>query len=166
VRIALLLVAISVVAGLSVAPAAAHDHTPPKVTLEAGNAEQPGTLISSCWIRGKDLGGAALCRQTETTFPEPVDARRPEATLDLRREAEPRRVRLRAWRRLRPSGEPRAPAKRLDVELGQLQGVWLASFTLPRRPGTWYLEAKGVWPDRAFPDSEQFGVWTFAVRTS
>ncbi len=148
------------------APARAHDHAPPETILRIGNADQEGILVLSCWIRGKDLDGASVCRQRETSFPEALETTKRTAVLDLGTSTEPARLRLRAWRRLRPNGEPRRPTRRLVVGLEDGDGGWLAGFALPQRPGTWYLEAKAVWPDRSFPENEQFGVWTFSVRTS
>ena len=153
-----------VLALMAVDPATAHDHKPPGATLRSGRVEQEGIRVTSCWIKGKELGGAAFCAQREMAFPEPVDTRA-TATISFETAREPSRVRVRAWRRLKPNGMPRRPSRRLEVVLEESKGAWEAAIDLPPRAGTWYLQAKGVWPDARFPDSKQFALWTFAVRT-
>ena len=141
----------------------AHDHRPPSATFRSGKVEQDGIRITSCWVRGTKTAGA-VCSERTTSFPLPVEVRsRPEDMVTFGTDREPERVRIRAWRRLRSNGEPRPPARVLDGTLEQLTDSWDVRFDLPDRPGTWYLEVKGVWPDARFPEDQEFAVWTFAA---
>lgn len=153
-----------VLVALGSGAASAHDHRPPGATMTGRGAEQEGRLITSCWIRGEELGGAAVCRQREMSFPEAVGTR-PVVTIAFDTAAEPRRVRVRAWSSLRANGRPRRPARRLDAIVEQGPDGWGSRVELPPREGTWYLEVKGVWPDARFPESTQFAVWTFVAVT-
>ncbi|MGH2686926.1 MAG: hypothetical protein ACRDJP_15795 [Actinomycetota bacterium] len=159
-----LLLAAAVAASIPPGIASAHDHAPPDAVLQTRRSHRQGTRISSCWIRGTRLGGAALCTQEETSFPRPIDAPAGLATIVFDTRREPLRVRLRAYRGLRANGEPARPAKRLDVVPEPTPKGWILSFDLPRRHRDWFLEAKGVWTDANFPEDEQFAVWTFALR--
>ena len=151
----------SVLAALIPAPALAHDHRPPDAEIRTRGDHEPGRLVTSCWIRSSQKGGAT-CRQTERTFPEPLEARGATLSLAFDTPREPLRVRLRGWRKV-PSGPPDHRVRRLEGELRPEGRGWVAALDLPRR-GQWFLEAKGVWTDATFPNNEQFGVWTFAVR--
>jgi hypothetical protein len=142
----------------------AHDHAAPDATLHASAGRQEGLRITSCWIKGKRVGGAALCRQEETSFPDPIDAGA-TATVAFETSREPKRVRIRAWRRLRMNGEPRPPARRLQGVVKQRPAGWRVAFETPVRTGTWFLEVKGVWADARFPESEQFALWTLSLHT-
>ncbi len=159
-----LLLAAAIAASVPPGIAAAHDHAPPEAVLETRRDHRDGIRITSCWIRGTQLGGAALCTQQETSFPEPIDAPAGEATIIFDTRREPSRVRLRAYRGLRANGEPRPPARRLELVPEPTPKGWILELELPTRHRDWFLEAKGVWPDINFPEDEQFAVWTFALR--
>ncbi|MDQ4005510.1 MAG: hypothetical protein M3135_04300 [Actinomycetota bacterium] len=162
-RIGTVLVGAMIASSLPAGPASAHDHAPTDAVLETKRDHRQGIRIASCWIRGTESGGAALCTQEKTSFPEAIEAPAGAAEVVFKTRREPARVRLRAYRRLRADGEPQRPAKRLEVVPEPTPKGWLLAFELPIRHPTWFLEVKGVWPDANFPESEQFAVWTFAL---
>ena len=153
----------SILAALVPATALAHDHRPPDAEIRTRGDHEPGRLVTSCWIRSSEKGGTT-CRQMERTFPEPLESRGATVSIAFDSPREPRRVRLRGWRQVPASGRPDYRVRRLEGDLRPGGRGWVAALDLPGRRGHWFLEAKGVWTDARFPNNEQFGVWTFALR--
>jgi len=144
---------IALVAGASFWPggAAAHDHRIPRVRLISKKAWQRGRLQSFCWVTGNGGTGEACAGGA---YSWPVRDKTPgkqRATVRIRKAQPPRRLKITSWRKLgknqSPSGEGKRVEYKLETTVHNGKIVQEARFRLPRKPGHYYLEVFGVWPD-------------------
>jgi hypothetical protein len=160
-------IALAAVATIGSGTVSAHDHKIPRVRLISEKAWQRGRLQSFCWVTG-DLGTGEACAGGPHTWPDrDVTPGGRRAIVRIRKVQRPRKLRLTSWPKLHDNGSPSGDGRRieytLETTLHNGDVVQEARFNLPDKPGHYYLEVYGVWPDTV-SNRRQNATWNLHLK--
>jgi hypothetical protein len=152
---------------LSAGVATAHDHRPPRITLQRGEMTQRGRLGSYCWIRPSDGAYLEECGDSDFRFPPPMLTGGRRLRFVIHRDAQPQTFSIVRWKRVGPRGRPKGEAIPVEAELVHSadDSTWVGKVWIPAGSRHAYLRVFGKWPDvdTAFTQDAE---WFFHIQRS
>ncbi len=154
--------------------ATAHDHRPPRTSLQVGGGKQHGQRVHSLWVkRANEKYCDVMDRNGQLTFPPAVRSTATDVgSIVFKKKEMPLEVSLRAWTRVDKDGQPDGEAIPVPHLLLPTEGDagWQIRFPLPPSSGHLYLLAEANWADEegCSPDPDlgsQYAAWSFHVRS-
>lgn len=150
----------------SIAPAAAHDHAPPRLVLEHQDDRQRGINYHGWWTTRYGSGGCVAWDAVgPRAFPETaVREPDPQAVVRLVKRQQPSKAVLKAWQAVGLDGQPVGSATLVETDIRRVRGAatrqWAVVFD-PPFVGDNYLELFVEWKDVENCGGAQGGYWGF-----